>query len=210
MTDIETSLQRSAAWSFASLALQAPDAANAEVLASLIPSLDPALQPIAQTIAATPIEEWEPEYFSVLGPGGCPASESSYERAAIASRGPLIADVAGCYEAFAYAPDAREVPDHASIELGFVAYLWLKHAFALHECRNESAAIARDAATEFQASHIGSWLRDFCAALTATGSPLYSAVAEYVRRACAAEAQLPSNDLGMPAGLAPVRDPRCR
>ena len=181
-TEVQTLLEQSTVYSFASLAVQVPDADRVAAMTALIPSLPADLQPLAGAIVALPLDEWEPEYFSVLGPGGCPASESSYERAAIASRGPLLADVAGYYEAFAYAPDVREVPDHASVELGFAAYLALKIAFAEHEGCGEDAAIAGDAMSGFVAAHVEPWMPPLCEALEESGSRQYGAVAEFLRR----------------------------
>jgi nitrate reductase assembly molybdenum cofactor insertion protein NarJ len=182
MTEVQTLLEQSTVYSFASLALQVPDEDTVAAMSALIPSLPGDLQPLAAAIVALPLDEWEPEYFSVLGPGGCPASESSYERAAIASRGPLLADVAGFYDAFAYAPGVRDVPDHASVELGFAGYLALKVAFAEHEGRGEDAAVAGDAMSDFLAAHVEPWMTPFCDALTQTGSPHYASVADFIRQ----------------------------
>jgi nitrate reductase assembly molybdenum cofactor insertion protein NarJ len=166
---------------FASIALQPPSVDSRATLQALIPSLPEPLQPAAARIAACPLEDWEPEYFSVLGPAGCPACESSYERAAQASRGPMLADIAGCYRAFAYAPDAREVPDHASVEAGFLAYLALKIAFAEHEQADEAAQIARDAYAAFLTDHANVWFGEFGDAMAATGSDQAAAIAEFLR-----------------------------
>lgn len=177
-------LERSAAWSFASLALQLPDPARIDEMSSLVPSLAPDLRPLARAVVAPPFTDWEGEFFAVLGPGGNPASESSYERAAIATRGPLLADVAGYYEAFAYRPQLQEVPDHAAVELGFAAFLALKIAFAAHEGRVDESSVAVEACHTFLSAHLDSWLGCFCDALTASGSTRYIALARYLSHAC--------------------------
>jgi nitrate reductase assembly molybdenum cofactor insertion protein NarJ len=183
-SDVQSWLEQSAAYLFASLALQLPDDDSSAALSSLVPSLQNDLQPLARAIVDLPAEDREPEYFGVLGPGGCPASESSYELAAMASRGPLLADVAGYYEAFAYRPPVRDVPDHAAVELGFAAYLALKVAFAVHGGRRAESAVARDALAAFRSDHLEPWIGRLCGALAASGSERYMAVAEYVSRAC--------------------------
>jgi nitrate reductase assembly molybdenum cofactor insertion protein NarJ len=178
-------LARASAWMFASIALQPPTAASRATLEALIPSLPAPLQNAGTRIAACPIDEWEPEYFSVLGPTGCPACESSYERAAQASRGPMLADISGCYQAFAYSPDLREVPDHASVEAGFLAYLAMKIAFADDAGETDAAQIAREAYVGFVRDHTGVWFNDFCEALAATGSEQALAIADFLRGAAA-------------------------
>jgi nitrate reductase assembly molybdenum cofactor insertion protein NarJ len=183
---LKETLARASAWMFASLALQPPTAESRAILEALIPSLPSSLQTAAARIAAFRLDDWEPEYFSVLGPAGCPACESSYERAAQASRGPMLADISGCYQAFAYAPDVREVPDHASVEAGFLGYLAMKIAFAEHAGQEDAAEIAREAYAAFQRDHVGRWFDDFRDALAETGSAQASAIAEFLGGAVAA------------------------
>ena len=113
-----------------------------------------------------------------------PTCESSYERAAQASRGPLLAKVAGYYEAFGYAPvRLTEVPDHAAVELGFLSSLAMKVAFATFESQLEAAEIARVAYADFHRLHLGAWLPDCAEAMQATGSEQYTAIATWVREA---------------------------
>jgi nitrate reductase assembly molybdenum cofactor insertion protein NarJ len=171
-------LARASAWMFVSMALQPPTTSSRERLEALLPSLPPPLQPIAARFTACPLEEWEPEFFSVLGPAGCPACESSYERAAQASRGPILADVSGCYRAFAFTPDVREVPDHACVEAGFLGYLAVKVAFADHAGDAESARVAQEAYDMFLEQHVAAWFGDFAEALIACGSAPATVVAE--------------------------------
>lgn len=188
--DIADTLTQASAWMFASIALQPPTAASAATLQRLIPSLPDSIRPTAEQIAAFPLDGWEPEYFSILGPAGCPACESSYERAAMVSRGPLLAAVSGCYSAFAYAPDVREVADHASIEAGFLAYLLMKIAFADHQGKAEAARITREAYEGFLRDHIAVWMGDFADALANTGSVLGTALTDLLQRLLADTADL--------------------
>ncbi len=181
-SDIALWLERASAWLFASLALQPPSSATIDEMTRLVPSLPPAMKAAAAEIVALPLEEWEPEFFSVLGPAGCPACESSYERAAMASRGPLLAAVAAYYEAFVYVPaPLREVPDHIAVELGFLSFMALKIAFARFESRVDDAGVALEAYEKFQRRHLGVWAQTLCAALAETGSPQYQLVARLLQ-----------------------------
>ena len=135
-TDVGLWLSRAAILQFASLALQTPTAEVVHEMRDLIATLPDDLASAAITILEWPEEAWEPEFFSVLGPAACAICESSYERAAQASRGPLLAHVAAFYEAFGYVPDRlKEVPDHAAVEFGFLSFLAMKVAFATFASR---------------------------------------------------------------------------
>ena len=183
-TDVGQWLSRAAVLQFASLALQTPSTDVLAEMRELAVSLPDHLAQQAAGILQTPADEWEPEFFSVLGPAGCAVCESSYERAAQASRGPLLAQVAGYYEAFGYAPvRLKEVPDHAAVELGFLSFLAMKVAFAMFESQSEAAEIARVAYADFHRLHIGAWLPDCLEAIQATGSEQYSAIAAWVSEA---------------------------
>lgn len=92
-------------------------------------------------------------YHSIFGPGGpAPPREASYRETV--QLGQLLAELSSYYNAFAYQPDAREAPDHISVELGFLAYLRLKEAYALVCGDTEHAVIARDAARTFRDDHL--------------------------------------------------------
>jgi nitrate reductase assembly molybdenum cofactor insertion protein NarJ len=181
-SDMAAWLARASGWMFASLALQPPSPQRIDRMRDLVPLLPETVQPAASVILTLPLAEWEPEFFSVLGPAGCPACESSYERAAMAARGPLLADVSGYYRAFAYAPaPPREVPDHASVELDFLSYMAVKIACAEFECRVEDAGTTRDAYESFRRTHLGAWIDQLCAALVDTGSPQYQSIGRFIQ-----------------------------
>jgi TorA maturation chaperone TorD len=172
---------------FASLALQPPDEARIAEMTLLVPTLPEPLCETATKISAFPAADWEPEFFSVLGPGACGASESGYARAAMASRGPLLTEVAGYYSAFAYPGDRlREVPDHIAVETGFLSFLAMKVAFARFAGRAEEEAVAREAYDGFLHAHVESWVGDLCDALAESGSDHYAAIAMCLRRVVAA------------------------
>ena len=100
----------------------------------------------------------------------------------MASRGPLLAEVAAYYEAFGYVPaPLREVPDHIAVELGFLSFMALKIAFARFESRADDAGVALEAYEKFQTKHLGVWAPAFCAALAETGSSQYQSVARLLQ-----------------------------
>lgn len=180
MSDVDLTewLARASLLQFTALALQPPSSKLIEEMRALVPSLPAELAERTSLILTMPLEDWEPEFFSVLGPAGCPTSESSYERAAQASRGPLLARVAAFYDAFGYAPERlREVPDHMAIELGFLSFLAMKVAFAMFESKEEEASVAAAAYDTFRRQHLSVWLPEFGEALTSTGSTQFGAIA---------------------------------
>jgi nitrate reductase assembly molybdenum cofactor insertion protein NarJ len=139
----------------------------------------------------TPVDALEAEYHAVLGPAGVPACETSFVAGAMASRGPLLADVAGFYRAFGYrgSDGARggddagdEVPDHVGVELDFLSYLATKIAFAVHEDRVGARDVARAAYDEFLEQHARAWMPEFCDRVEAAGSLAYSQATVWLRR----------------------------
>jgi nitrate reductase assembly molybdenum cofactor insertion protein NarJ len=181
-SDIKPWLERASAWMFASMALRPPSCAITDAMRGLVSSLPADMREEASRILELPLHQWEPEYFSVLGPAGCPACESSYERAAQASRGPLLADVAACYRAFGYLPEPlREVPDHVVVELDFLSFMAVKIAFARFEARDEDACTAREAYEMFRRRHLEAFAQPLCASLIDTGSPQYASIARFLQ-----------------------------
>jgi nitrate reductase assembly molybdenum cofactor insertion protein NarJ len=87
-------------------------------------------------------------YHTNFGPGGPAAPrEVSYHDSLLA--GQTIAQLRAQYEAFGYAPTLEEPPDHIAVEAGFMAYLRLKEAYALHAGAKDEAEIAAAAAGDF-------------------------------------------------------------
>lgn len=179
-------LQVAATWRFLSLLFQSPTTESYSQLHALIGELPPEQQERARQLMTMPLEGWQAEFHRVLGPGGIPACESSYDENALAGRGPVIADIAGFYQAFAYNPTnaPAETPDHISIELGFLAYLALKIAFATYAGKDEEAQLTRDAYRRFLSDHLHYWAEPFQQAVVRAASPLYATGAEWV---CALE-----------------------
>lgn len=190
-TDVESLpvtwwLERSAEWRFASLLFQLPSPELVDELRAVGREVRSEWRDEAERLASGPIEDWQAEYHRVLGPGGCPASESSYDDNALAGRGPLMARVAGVYEAFAYVPHEAnpEVADHLSHLLGFLGYLALKSAYARHTQQSERLTITSDAYLRFAAEHLATWIERFEDRIARTESPFYIGAGHWARRLC--------------------------
>ena len=181
MNDVNLWLERAACWRFGSLLFQEPAAPRTAELQALVPSLPAVHRAEAAALAGEQGVRSE-RYYSVLGPCGCPAAESSYDRAAMANRGPLIAEVSAFYEAFAYPPrlTADLVPDHVAIELDFLGFLALKIAFALHEAQDDDRDIAGKAFFEFLKNHPGYWMDALRDRLHAAGADTFARAATWV------------------------------
>ena len=182
MNTTQEALSAAAGWRWASLLFQSPTAASQAELRALAEELPEEFQEAARELSALPLDEWETEFHRVLGPGGIAACESSYDDNALAGRGPLLAEIAGFYEAFAYRPemDTPETPDHLSVELGFLSYLALKVAYALHEKKTEEQQIAQDAYWHFLEIHPLFWWGRWCEAVAQTGSVFYGAAVNWL------------------------------
>jgi nitrate reductase assembly molybdenum cofactor insertion protein NarJ len=95
----------------------------------------------------------EGQYHSVFGPGGpAPPREASYHDTL--ELGSLMSELAVYYDAFGYSPRGDESPDHVSVEIGFVAYLKLKEAYALAQGEHERAELTAGAVREFVVRHL--------------------------------------------------------
>jgi nitrate reductase assembly molybdenum cofactor insertion protein NarJ len=95
----------------------------------------------------------EGQYHSVFGPGGpAPPREATYRDTL--ELGSLMSELAVYYEAFAYEPLLDESPDHIAVEVGFVAYLTLKEAYARAERHDDRAELTIRARQQFIADHL--------------------------------------------------------
>ena len=187
MTEVAGWLEVAAAWRFVSLLFQSPSEQSTAELRALSEEVGLAWRASARELAEIPLEVWQAEYHRVLGPSGVPACESSYDDNALAGRGPLLSRVAGFYDAFAYRPDeaSPEVPDHVSIETGFLAYLALKAAFATDAGEDEPLALAREAYQRFLDEHLLYWIARFEELLAASGSAVYGEALTLLSGLCA-------------------------
>jgi hypothetical protein len=153
-----------------------------------MPVLPPAQKASAATLAAQ-ANLRDDVYFAVLGPGGCAATESSYDLAATANRGPLIAEVSSFYEAFAYPPRLTSdlAPDHVVVELDFLGFLALKVAYAALEGRTAEREIVEEAYFDFRDRHPRFWLEGFRDRLQQAGAVPFVRAAEWVCDSLAAD-----------------------
>lgn len=119
--------------------------------------------------AAANTEANEGLYHTVLGPGGpAPPREVSYRGAVLP--GGVLAEISAYYEAFAYVPECREPPDHVAVEVGFLAYLKLKEAYAVLRGATEEADVTADASHRFAEEHLSRTASAFAAAAESTGA----------------------------------------
>lgn len=182
MNGLRRWLETAAAWRAASLMFALPTPAVQDELCRLCETMPGDLAVTPRKFAGIAVEDWEEEYHRVLGAGGCAACESSYEENALAGRGPVLAGIAGYYQAFSYHPEnpGSETPDHLSIETGFLAYLAMKVAFADQAQRGDEKAVALEAYDKFRDEHPRHWLPRFCEELSPYDSPLFSSAAQWV------------------------------
>lgn len=162
-------LVRSARYRALSLLFVPPSVAVAEEIAALARDLgDDALTGLAADLGPV----FEGEYHRALGPTGAVRdAESDYEVNPLGGKGPLLADIAGFYLAFRYEDETLVglSPDHASTELGFMAWLSLRTAYARHEGDDDNASLCVEASDAFARDHLGRWFATFAARLRAAG-----------------------------------------
>ena len=182
-TALHVWLERAACWRCASTLFRLPTADGLAELRVLLPMLPDEARDAVAGLLAVNLDTWEHEFHRVLGPGGLPACESSFDRAALAGRGPLLAAIGGFYQAFAYEPHAREreVPDHIAVELDFLAYLAFKSAFAVDAQMKEELEVTTEAYDAFLRDHLGFWIEPFLESLLATDSEPYRAKAAWLQ-----------------------------
>jgi len=144
-------LREAATWRLLGRLLECPgDRWHAEIAALARELADTEL---VATVAAAAGVATEGQYHSVFGPGGpAPPREATYRDTL--ELGSLMSSLAGRYNAFGYAPELAEPPDHVAIEVGFLAYLKLKEAYALAEGDEPRAAVASRAAERFITDHL--------------------------------------------------------
>jgi TorA maturation chaperone TorD len=178
-------LERAACWRFASTLFRTPSTDVLAELHALLPALPNDTRDSAADLVSTNLDEWEREFHRLLGPGGLPSCESSFDRAALAGRGPLLASIGGFYQAFAYrGGEGDAVPDDIAVELDFLAYLAFKAAFAGHERELEALTITVQAYEAFLRDHLAFWIAPFLDSLLATDSTFYREAAAWLRLIC--------------------------
>jgi TorA maturation chaperone TorD len=188
MDNINDWLTRAGVWRFGAKLFQEPGGLRVEELQSLVPLLPASLKDSAAILAAD-ANARNDFYFTVLGPGGCAATESAYDLAAMANRGPLIAEVSAFYDAFAYPPRLTSglAPDHIVVELDFLGYLALKVAHAIVEGQHAERETTEQAYIDFRDRHPRFWLEALRERLEQAGSAPFARAADWVCHAIAAD-----------------------
>jgi len=156
-------LETAAKWRLLSLLFQLPTRESRRELNRLADGSPGEWGAVAKEWIRIPLKGAEAEFHRLFGPGGIPATESAYDPNALAGRGPLLADIAGFHEAFAYRPKApaAAVPDHLAAEADFLSYLAFKVAFAMEGESGEEARVTADAYELFLEQHLRTWLPAF-------------------------------------------------
>ena len=123
---------------------------------------------LKQAAEAAQEEASEGIYHSIFGPGGpAPAREVSYR--SWVQPGYLLSELFSYYNAFSYNPVTYEVPDHVSVEAGFIAYLRLKEAYAMECLDYEHATVTADAARNFIDEHLSTMVEPLVKSLASSG-----------------------------------------
>lgn len=159
-------LSRAAAWRLAGRLFERPVPGYEEAIAALAPEAED------ETLAAAAREVLEcadeGTFLARLGPGGA-VSPREAAFAGFGDPGRILADAEGFYAAFGYAPRAEDPADHAAVETGFVAFLFLKEAFALASGRREEAGTCEEARRRFLEEHVSTWAAPLARGLEAAG-----------------------------------------
>lgn len=144
-------LRHAAWWRLLGLLFECPNEAWRRDVAALAGEVDDAeLRAAADEALVTATEG---RYHSVFGPGGpAPPREVSYR--ATLELGSLMSELVGYYQAFGYRAMTSEAPDHVAVEVGFLAYLRVKEAYAVAARDAAHVATTVQAAERFRADHL--------------------------------------------------------
>ncbi len=148
--DVTPELAAAAEWRLLALLLSRPRPGWREELAALAPEV-PDRQ--LRTAAGEAAEASEGAYHALLGAGG-KASSRAAAHAGFQDPGRILADLAGRYGAFGFAPGTEEPADHLAVECDFVAFLFLKEAYARVRGQAEAAEVTREARARFLVEHV--------------------------------------------------------
>lgn len=92
-----------------------------------------------------------------------------------------LADIMGFYRAFGLdlSSDLKDRPDHISVELQFMAMLYIKEAYAWDTDSTERVEVCMDARKKFLKEHLGMWMPPFCSSIESkTGVEFYAMLAK--------------------------------
>lgn len=176
---IQGDLSRAASYRFLALLLSTPSDATRAELGTLAGEVEPGLAQDAPRLGEVSGAGLQGLYHRLLGASGqVPDVECAYDDNTAGGRGPLIADVAGFYRAFAYEHAGPNTADHIAAELDFMGWLSLKRAYARHTGAAEQIEITEAAQAKFVQDHLGRWAMPFLERLAQVGEGThYEAVA---------------------------------
>jgi hypothetical protein len=144
-------VEEAAAWRLLGRLFECPSAEWRTDLEAL--SREVGDEALSRAVGLAATEATEGQYHSVFGPGGpAPPREVSYRDSI--ELGSVMSSLFAYYDAFGYRPALGESPDHVAVEIGFLAFLRLKEAFAIADEDGERAAITADAAESFRSEHL--------------------------------------------------------
>jgi nitrate reductase assembly molybdenum cofactor insertion protein NarJ len=123
----------------------------------------------------------EAQYHATFGPcGPLSVREATYRKTM--NLGQYLSQLSSLYDGFAYKPALDEAPDHIAVELGFVAYLHLKKAYALSQNDAEQAAIAGDVLERFLQEHVSTLAAPVALALRDSSISYYDWTAKAIQQ----------------------------
>lgn len=172
-------LTRAASYRFLALLLSTPSDATRAELGSLAGEVERTLAEDAPKLGEVCGPSLQGLYHRLLGASGqVPDVECAYDDNTAGGRGPLIADVAGFYRAFAYPQSGPNTADHVAVELDFLGWLSMKQAYARHSGASEQLDVTSAARAKFIRDHLGRWVIPFLERLAQAGEGThYEAVA---------------------------------
>lgn len=98
-------------------------------------------------------------YFACVAPAG-PISLRLISYLSRISPGDILAELESCYAAFGYAPSSPEPPDHLAVQADFVAFLFLKWAYAVARCESTTVGLLRKTCKRFSGEFLAPILED--------------------------------------------------
>jgi nitrate reductase assembly molybdenum cofactor insertion protein NarJ len=161
-------LSQAAAWRLAGLLFERPRPGWQQDVEALSKEV---ANPALKSAARDSCEGGEGLYLGLLGPGGTVSPREAAYRPK-EDPGQVLADIAGFYSAFSFAPRTEDPIDHVSVEANFAGYLCLKTAYALEEGNPEAADTARRALQLFAEEHLEPFARALAGRLEGSG-PAY-------------------------------------
>lgn len=160
--DIVDLLREAAAWRLLSRLFECPSAswhADVRKLAADVTDGD-----LVEAAEAALDDASEGLYHSIFGPGGpAPPREVSYHDSL--ELGSVMSSLTTSYDAFGYRPALLEAPDHVAVESGFLAFLAVKHAYALVAGVPAHVEVTVKAADDFRTGHLATFAERLAALL---------------------------------------------